>query len=254
MGGKRRRKAGPTAGGATINRAGLIVAVVGLVGLFAVAVFLGEPPPAPPRDVTSAAEEPEEDFVEQWEDAELHEIPIDASRDFIRGPADAPVTIVEFTDFQCPYCTIAYEYVGEVLGRYPDDVRLVYKNYPLDMACNGDMARQLHAYACLAAVTARCAGARDPELFWRIHDDIFEGDGLDEAWLSAKTAELGVADEAFEACVDGREEFEEVRADIELAGRIGVNSTPSFYINGRRAPSYEIRALVDVIEHILASN
>jgi len=245
---------------ATINKLGLIVAVVGLAGLFGLVLFLGEGPPPAPTSATESsdaeAEPPEQEElpVERWQAAFLQEVPIDSSRDFVRGPEDARVSIVEFTDFECPFCTVAHASLKEILERYPSDVRLVYKNFPLDMACNADMAQQLHPYACRAAVMARCAGAEDPELFWRFHDAIFEGDGFNDEWLDAKAAELGLTGETFASCVIGREAFDEVRADIELARALGVNATPTVYVNGRVAPSYQIDALAEVIDHILDSN
>ena len=252
----------PIRADASINRLGLIVAVVGLAGLFGLVVFLGEgPPPAPAPvsesteyDAEAEPEEQEEPPVERWKAAFSQEVPIDPDRDFTRGPADAPVNIVEFTDFECPFCTLAHTSLNKVVERYPSDVRLVYKNFPLDMACNTDMAQQLHPYACRAAVMARCAGRKDPELFWRFHDAIFEGDGLNDEWLDAKAEELGLSGETFASCVIGREAFDEVRADIELARSLGVNSTPTVFVNGRVAPSYQFDALVEVIDHILDSN
>jgi len=241
---------------ATINKLGLIVAVVGLAGLFGLVLFLGEGPPPGATGATEFSEpkaepEPEEPPVETWQAASLQEVPIDPGRDFFRGPEDARVSIVEFTDFQCPFCTVAHTSLKEILERYPSDVRLVYKNFPLDLACNVDMSQQLHPYACRAAVMARCAGAEDPELFWRFHDAIFEGEGLDDEWLDATAAELGLTGEPFLSCVSGREAFDEVRADIELALSLGVNATPTVYVNGRVAPSYETDALVEIIDHIL---
>ncbi|GMR21718.1 MAG: hypothetical protein BMS9Abin37_0033 [Acidobacteriota bacterium] len=241
---------------ASINKLGLIVAVMGLAGLFGLVVFLGEPPPPVPASESSGveAEPPEQPPVEQWQAAFLQEVPIYLGRDFVRGPADAPVSIVEFTDFECPFCTAAHPFLKKVLERYPSEVRLVFKNFPLDMACNTDMAQQLHPYACRAAVMARCAGREDPELFWRFHDAIFEGDGFNDEWLDAKAAELGLAGEKFASCVTGRETFDEVRADIELARSLGVNATPTLYVNGRVAPSYQFDSLAEIIDHILDSN
>ena len=247
---------------ASINKLGLIVAVVGLAGLFGLVLFLGEGPPPASTSTSGSSEpeaeaeppEPDEPPVERWQAAFLQEVPIDPRRDFVRGPEHARVSIVEFTDFECPFCTVAHTSLKEVLERYPSDVRLVYKNFPLDMACNADMAQQLHPYACRAAVMARCAGAKNPELFWRFHDAIFEGDGFNDEWLDALATELGLTGETFASCVIGREAFDEVRADIELARTLGVNGTPTVYVNGRVAPSYETDALSEIIDHILDSN
>ena len=256
-----RKRSAPAAkkADATINKLGLIVAVVGLAGLFGLVLFLGEGPPPASSSATESSEpkaeaEPEEPPVERWQAAFLQEIPVDPGRDFFRGPEDARVGIVEFTDFECPFCTVAHTSLKEILERYPSDVRLVYKNFPLDMACNADMAQQLHPYACKAAVMARCAGAKNPQLFWRFHDAIFEGEGFNDEWLDAKATELGLTGESFASCVTGREAFDEVRADIELARSLGVNATPTVYVNGRVAPSYQTDALVEIIDHIIDSN
>ena len=164
------------------------------MALFAFVLFLGEgpvpsedasaPPPAPEPAESEGDGEPQLSDLEKWQAAEPLDVVV-SSRDFARGPVDAPVAIVEFSDFQCPFCRKADGFLKEVLRRYPNDVRLVYKNYPLDMACNAGMAKQLHAYACKAAVVARCVGAKDPEFFWRVHDTVFATEQLNDPVLKA---------------------------------------------------------------------
>ena len=241
--------------GGTVNRLGLIVAVVGFIGLFALIVFLGDPPPPPktaasPQTDEEAARDSRSD-LEKWQDAIHQEVPVSA-RDYSRGPEDAPVQIVEFSDFECPFCKRADASIKAVLERYPDDVRLVYKNFPLDMSCNSDMAAQLHPYACKAAVMARCAGRRDPQLFWRFHDAIFAGGDLSDEALDGLAMELGVTGDDFDACVSGTEVFDEVREDVALAAKLGVTATPTFFVNGRPASSYEPDAMGSIIDFILS--
>lgn len=227
-----------------------MAAVVGLVGLFALVLFLGQGPP--PETVSETETAPEPSPVEAWQAASVEEIPV-SERDFVRGPDDAEVTIIEFSDFECPFCRRADTEIREVLAKYPSEVRLVYKNFPLDMACNTDMAQQLHPFACKAAVMARCAGREDPELFWQFHDAVFAMDDFSEEALALVTSELGLGDE-FQSCVTGRETFDEVRVDIELARNLGVEATPTLFVNGRVAPSYEVEALSEIIDHILTTD
>ena len=109
---------------ASINKLGLIVAVVGLAGLFGLVLFLGEGPPPASTGATEFSEpkadtepEPEEPPLETWQAGSLQEVPIDPGRDLFRGPEDARVSIVEFTDFQCPFCTVAHTSLKGILER-----------------------------------------------------------------------------------------------------------------------------------------
>jgi protein-disulfide isomerase len=250
---ERQRHETRTAG--SVNRLGAFVAIGGLVGLFALVVFLGDPPPPPPPSETASegdSDEPERSNLELWQASFLQEIPV-SERDYIRGPADAPVSIIEFSDFECPFCRIANTHLREVVERYPEDVRLVFKNFPLDMACNSDVAQQLHPYGCKAAVVARCASGDDADFFWRFHDAVFDLEKLDDEALEKLASEMGADDEAFRSCVTGSDAFDEVREDIALARSLGVDATPTVFVNGRVTPSYQTDALSEVIDHILAS-
>ncbi len=240
----------------SINRLGAFAAIGGLVGLFALVLLLGDPPPpAPPTESAPETEEPDEperSNVEMWQAAFLQEVPV-LARDFALGPADAPVNIIEFSDFECPFCRLANIQLMEVVERYPSEVRLVFKNFPLDMACNADVTEQLHPYGCKMAVMARCASREDPELFWRFHDSVFTFEQFSDDALDQLALALGVDAEPFWTCVGEREVFDEVRNDIALARSLGVDSTPTVYVNGRVAPSYQADALSEIIDHILAA-
>lgn len=239
----------------SLNRLGVIVAIGGLVGLFALVLILGDPPPPVPRTDSAAAEEsdePERSNMELWQAALPQEVPV-LDRDFSLGPADAPVTIIEFSDFECPFCRGANDQLREVAERYPSDVRLVFKNFPLDMACNADVTQQVHPYGCKAAVMARCASDDDPERFWRFHDALFSIRDFSDEALDMVAADMGVNDESFWSCVSAREVFEEVRNDVALARSLGVEYTPTVYVNNRVAPSYQADELSEIIDHILAN-
>jgi protein-disulfide isomerase len=174
--------------------------------------------------------------------------------DFSLGPEDAPVTVVEFSDFQCPYCRRGAEAVREVHAKHPDDVRLVFKNFPIDTACHDALREQLHPFACRAAFLARCAGASSPERFWRAHDALFEAPELSEEVLARIPVELSIPpseEDELERCMASPEVLSKVKEDISLGRSLGVTGTPTFFVNGRRAPEYSDGALLRIVEHVL---
>jgi protein-disulfide isomerase len=139
-----------------------------------------------------------------------------------RGPQGAPVTIVEFSDFQCPYCMRVRPSLRAVREVYADKVRFVYKDFPLDF----------HTQAAKAAEAARCAG--DQGKFWEMYDRLFANQGkLDVPALKQHALALGLAAPAFDACIDSGRFAEAVRTDAAEGRRVGVNGTPAYLINGR---------------------
>jgi protein-disulfide isomerase len=139
-----------------------------------------------------------------------------------RGPSDAPVQIVEFSDFQCPFCQRAYPTVMQVLKTYGDRVRLVYRHYPL----------QNHPAARPAAEASACAA--DQGKFWEYHDKLFaNASRLSDADLKQHAADLGLDAQKFNACVDTRKFQGDVEADRVAGDEAGVSGTPAFFINGR---------------------
>ncbi|MEP6619984.1 MAG: thioredoxin domain-containing protein [bacterium] len=140
-----------------------------------------------------------------------------------RGPDNAPVTIVEFTDYECPYCR---EYFANtlplVLARYGDRVRYVVMNLPLS---------ELHPDALGAAEAAECAA--DQHRFWEYHDRLFLSADLDSAALARIAGEVHLNTAAFATCVGTRATAERVRGHLAQANSLGIRSTPTFYVNGR---------------------
>ena len=139
-----------------------------------------------------------------------------------RGPAGAPIEIVEFSDFQCPFCLSAFPTVNQVLETYGDKIRFVYRHYPLPN----------HPNARPAAEASACAAQQNK--FWEYHDRLFGTPGkLSPADLKQHAAALGLDTAAFNACVDDRTFQQDVEADIAAGNAVGVNGTPAFFINGR---------------------
>jgi len=145
--------------------------------------------------------------------------------DPMMGPEDAPVTIVEFSDFQCPYCQrSAEEVLPLILEQYPEQVRLVYRDFPLT---------QIHPQALPAALAAECAD--DQGKFWEYHDLLFANQSaLDDASLEAYAAQIGLDQAVFDQCYTSQEHLDEIRLDYQDGLTYGVSGTPAFFVNGLR--------------------
>lgn len=157
-----------------------------------------------------------------------------------RGPEDAPVTIVEFSDYECPYCRRAEPTLEKLRARYPEQVQFVYRHFPLERA---------HKKARKAAEAAECAEAQGK--FWAYHDLLFEHSpdlGPEKLVAYAKDVEgLDVA--AFESCLDEGRFRDEVQQDLEAGRAAGVTGTPAFFVNGiPMSGAQPLEKFVEVIE------
>ena len=138
------------------------------------------------------------------------------------GPENAPITIIEFSDYQCPYCQRWHVQVYEsLLAAYPGKIKLVYRHFPLT---------SIHPDAFPAAEAVMCAG--DQNAYWQFHNRLFSGDGLGNDAYLAYAQELGLDMTAFQTCITDRKYQEAVQADLDFAVDLGVRSTPTFFING----------------------
>lgn len=147
-----------------------------------------------------------------------------AGDDHVRGLPTAPVTLVEYGDFQCPYCRAAYPVVEELLELRPDAVRFAYRHFPIV---------NVHPYAELAAEVAEAAGARDA--FWPMHSWLFENqEEINPAGLGAGVQRLGIPFEDVDREVAEHLWADRVRRDFVSGVRSGVNGTPTFFVNGVR--------------------
>jgi protein-disulfide isomerase len=149
-------------------------------------------------------------------------VQIDQNVGFARGPREAPVTIVEFSDFQCPFCKTVVATLKQIVAQYPDRVRWVFRDFPI---------AGLHPEAHLAHEAARCAA--DQDKFWAYHDLLFErGPDVSPAALRAYAAQAGVEPQAFSQCLDSHKHRAAVNADVEAGTKLGVSGTPTFFVNG----------------------
>ena len=163
---------------------------------------------------------------------------VDSSGHPTLGSKDAPITIVEFTDFQCPFCKATQATLKGLRTKYGDKIRVVHMDYPLPF----------HNHALDAAKAARCAN--DQDKFWQFHDSLFENQGkLAPADLKATAKTLGMNTTKFDACFDSAKYDSQIKADQAAGEKIGVDGTPAFFIDGRpltgAQPAPKFEELID---------
>jgi protein-disulfide isomerase len=155
-----------------------------------------------------------------------------------RGPAAAPVTVFEWSDYECPYCKRAQETLRRIQAEFPDTVRLVFKDFPL----------RSHPNAVPAASAARCAGVQGR--YWEYHDLLFVGQpDLSRRDLIGYARRLGLEAGPFTECLDRGLFREAIRSDVREGVAAGVRATPTFFVNRRKVegvlPLDEFRAVVE---------
>jgi protein-disulfide isomerase len=149
-----------------------------------------------------------------------YDIPIDGYPSL--GPDDAQLVIVEFSDFQCPFCRKFHEDTYQaLLDAYPGQIRFVYRNLPLT---------SIHPNAMPAAVASLCAN--DQNAYWDFHEKLFSSETLDEATYIKYATDLGLDVDTFTACLSGGSHDSFIQEDMQFALDLGVQSTPTFFVNG----------------------
>jgi protein-disulfide isomerase len=163
---------------------------------------------------------------------------VDPARDHIRGPVDAEVTLLEYGDFECPYCGRAERVVRELLAEFGDDLRYAWRHLPLN---------DVHLHAQLAAEASEAAGAQGH--FWEMYDAMHSREGaLSAQELGRIAAQIGLDVDRFWRELRAREHAERVAEDVASADASGVSGTPTFFINGRRHyGAYDIQTLTDAV-------
>ena len=166
-------------------------------------------------------------------------VAVDDDRDHIQGPADAAVTLVEYGDYECPYCGAAYPIVKELQARMGDRLRFVFRNFPISTS---------HPHAEQAAEAAEAGAAQGR--FWAMHDLLYENQTqLRDQDLHRYAEQLGIDVERFDKDLAEHVHAPRVREDFMSGVRSGVNGTPSFYVNGaRHDDSYDFETLLDALE------
>ena len=166
-------------------------------------------------------------------------VPVDAELDHIQGPANAAVSLVEYGDYECPYCGAAYPIVKEVQARMGEELRFVFRNFPITTS---------HPHAEQAAEAAESAASQGK--FWEMHDTLYENQRrLGDADLHTYAEQLGLDLDAFERDLTEHVHAARVHEDFIGGVRSGVNGTPTFYINGtRHDDSYDLDTLLAALK------
>jgi protein-disulfide isomerase len=164
------------------------------------------------------------------------------------GDTNAPVTLVEYSDFECPVCKKLHDVLRAVLPNYAGKVRLVFKDYPIE---------QIHPWARSAAIAGRCAYRQDPATFWKIYDLIYDNQEVisaANAWikLSDYAAQSGLDGATFKTCMASPEPGAAIEASRANGQLLEVNSTPTVFVNGRRMVGADQNLLEQYINYELA--
>jgi len=169
---------------------------------------------------------------------EVPRIQVSADDDPFIGPVDAPITIIQFAEFQCPYCGKAGESIDQVMKEYDGKIKMVYRDFPLGF----------HDRAIPAAVAANCAGEQDK--YWEMHKLLMNNQrALDESTLISHATSLELDMSKWEICRKDDTQVEEVKKDMADGAAVGVTGTPAFFINGvmlsGAQPFSEFKAIID---------
>jgi protein-disulfide isomerase len=197
----------------------LLVPLAFAVGLSAGYLLWG----LPAREEAAAAAAAQTQVAAQDVPAQITRYDVPVDDDPVLGPEDAAITIIEFSDYECPYCrSWQADVLPRLLETYPDKVRIVYRDFPLS---------SIHPNAAPAAAAANCANEQDA--YWEYHDRLFSMElGLGNQAYQQYASDLGLDAVSFAECLESGRYVEEVQADFDYAAELGVRSTPTFFING----------------------
>lgn len=179
--------------------------------------------------------------------------------DYYKGSLEAPIEIVEFADFECPGCRNLHVFLEGFLKEFEGKYRFVFRNFPLDNKCNPTIPREFHKYACSAAMYSRCAGEQGK--FWEAQDYLFTapefenhdiGANVEALLIENGSKSLGLDSVALKECIRSQRYLPKLRDDITEATRIGLQFTPSIWINGRFVEKISAESLRTIINEELA--
>jgi protein-disulfide isomerase/uncharacterized membrane protein len=213
----------------------LVSTVLGLAVVLITYNIVGEQDPM--KKNTSTTPVAENESSSRQETAPVH-IPLSLNaysglgEDYRKGPDDAKIRIDIFSDFQCPSCKGVSELLEELYQSYPSKILMVYHNFPLDQGCNPLVQHKMHVFACPLASLARCAGRFGK--FWQYHDLAFSKQSeLKEQSAVQWAKEIGLSDEQVNACLSDKSIADKIQEDVKLGIKLGIEGTPSLYLNGR---------------------
>lgn len=200
--------------------AALAISVICLIGW---AAIYEKPVPVSPQKAS---------FLQQWSKEVVFDVPVIVGQK--HGPDSAPVIIVEYTDFRCPYCRLMAETLKEVRAEYGDMVQIVFKDYPLDKKCNRYITMSVHADACVAHAGAFCAA--EQQNFWSMYNLLWS---IKERLLTvyhvrSYAKKIGLDVEEYDRCISSGRYLETLRTTIDEGMKLKVMGTPTVFVNGKR--------------------
>lgn len=175
-------------------------------------------------------------------------------RDYAKGNPFAPVVLVEFSDFECPFCQkLAFD-LNELLSDFPDQMEIVFKNFPLDRSCNSMVQRDMHRNSCFLAQLARCAGEQDR--FWDMTEYLMSlREGLEtqdrRGLIKEAVKALDLDGVGLTECMNSERQLEKVRSDVLEGISLKIDHTPALFINGRQVNIGDRAVLRELIKHIV---
>ena len=193
-------------------------------------------------------------YLVRGEVSDLSKDPLAETRSLIQtkdspslGDANAPVTLVEFSDFQCPVCRSLHDVLRGMLPKFPQ-VRVIFKDFPIEV---------LHPWARTAALAGHCAYDQDPKAFWKVYDTIYDQQELisaSNAWMKMAdfAGQAGLNPDAFRACMASPEAGAAIDASRANGQKLEVTSTPTIFVNGRRLVGADPHLLEQYIQYELA--
>ena len=196
----------------------LLVGLVATLGLQGATTFVAQGALGPPRRQM-------QEFI-----AKQTRVQIETAGDPMHGDPKAPLQLVEFSDLLCPACQRASQLNTIILANHRHDAVLIFKHYPLDMTCNDRVTRVVHPGACEVAAAAECAHQQGR--FWAFHDLAFRKLPYQMEHVDADAAGLGLDLPRFHTCMNSGQGMEAVKRDIAEGAKVGLNSTPTYVING----------------------
>jgi protein-disulfide isomerase len=216
----------PSSNTITFKRSHLYAVLLPLafvLGLSVGYLFWGRVSQAAPQAAANVPPTQQEQAADSANENQFRRYDVPVDDDPSLGPSGAPITIIEFSDYQCPYCKRWHDDVwSEIQKNYADKVRLVYRDFPLS---------SIHSDATSAAEAANCANEQGK--FWEFHELLFGAkSGLGDDAYKKYAAELNLDSAAFDKCLSDRRYQAEVKADFDYAANLGISSTPTFFING----------------------
>jgi protein-disulfide isomerase len=193
-------------------------------------------------------------YLVRGEVSDLSKDPLSANRALMDlkdapsiGDAKSAVTLVEFSDFECPVCRSLHDIMRGITQNYPQ-VRVVFKDYPIEV---------LHPWARTAAIAGRCAYMQDPAAFWKMYDMIYDNQDIisaSNAWMkmSEYAGQIGLNADTFRSCMAGPDAGAAIDASRANGQKLDVNSTPTIFVNGRRMVGADAHLIEQYIQYELA--